>query len=155
MPMNFERAADTESVIVALRGCNDEISYRSLANQTSLTVERTKQVLASARRVLVNEKIMFGVVRGEGLRRLTDNDIVDLPPSFHKRVFKGAGRQLKYQGCINDFAALGKAKQHTQTINLTILNALRRQANVKAEPPPVKLTPQPMPNVTQLIKAKS
>lgn len=153
MPMTFERNNDTESVVVALRGCNDEISYKSLAHQTGLTVERAKQVLASARRVLVNEKILFGIIRGEGLRRLTNDAMVDLIPAFNTRVFKAAGRQIKYQGCV-DVAALSKAKQHTQTINLTVVHALRRQANVKAEPPAVKLTPQPMPNVTQLIQGK-
>src|SRR4051812_43492873 len=100
MPLTFERNIDTDAVVIALRGVNDEISYRSLASQTGLSVSRAKQVLASARRALRSEGVLFGVVRGEGLRRLTDSDIVKKPEAFKKRVFRGAGRELKDQSLI-------------------------------------------------------
>lgn len=154
MALTFERSPDTDAVIAALRGCNNEISYRDLARQSGLSFGRTKQVLASARRALRADKILFGTVRGEGLRRLTDSDIVKKPEAFKKRVFRGAGRELKDQSMIANFGGLEKVEQHTSTINRTVLNAMRAQANVKAEAPKVKTAPQPMANVAQLIQAK-
>lgn len=154
MPMTWERSVDTESVVVALRGVNDEISWRSVASQTGLTLARVKAVMPSARRALRSEGVLFGVVRGEGLRRLTDSDIVKKPEAFKKKVFRGAGRELKDQSLISNFGALPKVEQHTSTINRTVLNVLRQQAGVKVQPPAEKMTPVPLPNVTQLVKGR-
>jgi hypothetical protein len=150
--MSFERSADTDSVIIALRGCNNEVSYRDLANQAGLTLQRTKQVLASARRVLrADNGVLFGVIRGVGLRRLTDVDKVKKPEAFKKRVFRGAGREIKDLGTISDFGGLSKADQHSVSTNRTVLNVLRHQSNVKPEPPKATTAKQPMPDIAKLI----
>lgn len=155
MPLTFERSADTDAVIIALRGCNNEISYIDLARQAGLTVDRTKQVLSSARRALRSESgVLFGTIVGEGLRRLTDADKVKKPEAFKKRVFRGAGREIKDLATISDFGNLEKSDQHSVTTNRTVLNVLRQQAMVKPEPPKVGTAPQPMANVAQLIQAK-
>ena len=155
MPLTLERSADTDAVIVALRGVNDEISYVNLARQSGLTLQRAKQVLPSARRALVSESgILFGVIQGEGLRLLNDEDKARKPDAFKKKVFKGAGRELKHLATISDFNALAKTTQHKVTIDRTTLNVLRQQAAVRAELPKTRMTPQPMANVSQLIKAK-
>ena len=155
MALTFERSPDTEAVIVALRGCNNEISYRDLARQSGLSLGRAKQVLASARRVIRSEGVLFGVIRGEGLRRPTDSDKVKKPEAFKKRVYRGAGRELKDLSTIANFGALEKVEQHSCTINRTVLNVLRQQANVKPEPKKTVMTPQPMANITALIGAKA
>jgi hypothetical protein len=154
MPLTFERSPDTDAVIVALRGCNDEISYADLARQAGLTLSRAKSVLPSARRAIRAETgVLFGVVRGEGLRRLTDADKVKKPEAFKKRVVRGAGRELKDLGTIN-VAGLQKSEQHSVTINRTVLNAMRQQAMVKPEPPKEKTAPQPMANIARLVASK-
>ena len=157
MPLSFERSADTDAVIVALRGCNNEISYMDLARQAGLTLMRTKSVLRSARRALRSESgVLFGTIIGEGLRRLTVADKVKKPEAFKKRVFRGAGRELKDLASISDpeYNNLEKASQHSVTTNRTVLNILRQQALVKPEPPKEKMAPQPMANVAQLIQTK-
>lgn len=154
MAMTFERSPDTDAVIHTLQGCNNEISYRDLARQSGLTLGRAKQVLASARRALRSEKILFGTIRGEGLRRMTDSDKVKKPEAFKKRVARGAGRELKDLATIANFGALEKVEQHACTINRTVLNVLRQQARVKPEERGIDITPQPMANVSRLIQAK-
>ncbi len=155
MKMTFERSPDTDAVIVALRGCNNEISYRDIARQSGLSLNRSKQVLASARRALRADKILFGTIRGEGLRRLTDSDKVRKPEAFKKRVFRGAGRELKDLSTIANFGGLEKVEQHSCTINRTVLNVLRQQARVKSDVQKEEMTPQPMANVSRLIQAKA
>lgn len=155
MPLTFERSADTDAVIIALRGCNNEISYVDLARQAGLTVDRTKRVLSSARRAIRSESgVLFGTIVGEGLRRLTDADKVKKPEAFKKRVLRGAGRELKDLATISDFGNLAKSDQHSVTTNRTVLNVLRQQAMVKPEPPKMSTAPQPMANVAQLIQSK-
>ena len=155
MPLSFERSADTDAVIIALRGCNNEISYRDLARQAALTLDRTKDVLTSARRALRSESgILFGTIRGEGLRRLTDADRVKKPEAFKKRVFRGAGREIKDLATISDFDKLSKAEQHSVTTNRTVLNVLRQQATVKPEPPKPAMAAQPMANVSKLLQGR-
>lgn len=150
--MTFERSADTESVVTTLRGVNLEISYRQLAQQADLSPKRTMSVLASARRILENEGILFGVNRGVGLRRLSDTDKVKQPEDFKKRVFRGAGRALKRLGTISSFENLSQPDRHSVVTNKTILNVIRSQAQVKPEISKIKIAPQPVVNVAKLIK---
>lgn len=156
MPMTFERSADTDAVIIALRGCNNEISYTDLARQAGLTVARTKAVLPSVRRALFSESgVLFGVIWGIGLRRLTDADKVKKPEAFKRRVVRGAGREIKHLGSI-DYPNLQKSDQHSVTTNRTVLNVLRAQAKVKPElPKPSPIAPQPMANSEKLISRKN
>ena len=155
MALTFERSADTDAVMIALRGCNNEISYTDLARQAGMAVGRAKQVLSSARRALRSESgILFGTIRGEGLRRLTDTDKVKKPEAFKKRVFRGAGREIKDLATISNFEHLTKSNQHAVTTNRTVLNVLRQQAMVKPEPAKQTIAPQPMANVSKLLQSK-
>lgn len=155
MPISFERSADTDAVIVALRGCNNEIGYAELAKQAGLTLARTKQVLSSARRAIRSESgVLFGTITGVGLRRLSDADKVKKPEAFKKRVFRGAGREIRDLSTISDFGNLSKPDQHSVTTNRTVLNVLRQQSLVKAEPKKAETAPQPMVDTAKLIQMK-
>lgn len=156
MPINFERSADTDAAINVLRGVNHEIAYIEAARRAGLGLQRFKAVLPSARRALSNEGILFGVITGQGLKRLTDADKVKKPEAFKKRVFRGAGRELKHLATISDFGALSKADQHSVTLNRTVLNAMRKSAAVKSDEAekPVA-SPQPIPNVALLASFKA
>jgi hypothetical protein len=154
MALVFERSPDTDAAISVLRGINDEISYADAAKRAGLGTPRFKCVLASARRALRSEGILFGVIRGEGLRRLTDQDKVKKPEAFKKRVMRGAGRELKDLSTIADFGALGKTDQHSVTLNRTILNAMRQSASVKPDKITPTASPQPMANVAVLASMK-
>ena len=112
-------------------------------------------ILGSARRILEKEGILFGTIRGEGLRRLTDSDIVKLPTSFHKRTARGAKRELKRQDCYTNFEELPQTERHTATLARITLNAVLASATTKTEAPKPKAAPQPMASVadiTRLVK---
>ena len=154
-PATFERSPDTDAVVVALRGANREISYKSIAQQTGMAMRRVMGILGSARRILEKEGILFGTIRGEGLRRLTDSDIVKLPASFHKRTARGAKRELKRQDCYTNFEDLPQTERHTATLARITLNAVLATVTTKPEASKPKAAPQPMANVadiTRLVK---
>jgi hypothetical protein len=152
MSLTFDRSPDTNDVLEVLRGVNDEISYKDLAKKTSLTIARVKQVLPSARRMLfAQDGTLFGCIWGEGLKRMTDQDKARKPEAFKKRVFRGAGRELKHLESI-EISRLSKADQHMTTTNRTILELMRREAQVRSEPPPPTQTaPKPLPDMKRLV----
>jgi hypothetical protein len=155
MAMTFERSPDTDAVIRILRGCNDEISYLDLARQAGLSMQRMKAMLPSARRAIrAQSGVLFGVIRGEGLRVLRDTDKVRKPEAFKRKVMRGAGREIKDLSTISDFNGLDKADQHSVTTNRTILNVIRQQAQVKVEPQNVTITPLALPDTEKIISSK-
>lgn len=152
MRLMLDRSPDTEAVVAVLRGCNNEISYEDMARQVRLPVARVKAVLASARRIIRTENgVLFGCLRGYGLRLLSDADKVKKPESFKKRVVRGAGREIQDLNTIANFGGLIKSDQHAVTTNRTVLNVIRQQAMVKPEPPKPTIARQPMPDVNKLI----
>ena len=154
-PATFERSPDTDAVVIALRGANLEISYKSIAQQTGLAIRRVMGILGSARRILEKEKILFGTIRGEGLRRLTDRDLPKLPARHLKRTARSTKRELKRQDCYTNFEALPQTERHTATIGMIALNAILGMATTKTDAPKPKAAPQPMANVadiTRLVK---
>lgn len=159
--MTFERSPDTEAVINVLRGVNDEITYAQLARRTGLSVTRVKQVLPSARRILESDLIGFGVIRGEGLKRLAPGDKAVLTVDVLDRIGRASGRGLKRTELTDvDYNGMDKAAQHIHTGNRTIINLMRNQAKTKAQPPkpeepkPEEPKPEsaPLPNVSNLIE---
>jgi hypothetical protein len=154
MPFTFERSPDTDAVIDVLRGCNDQIAYPDIATRAGLTLERAKGVLASARRVLRKDGILFGTIMGHGVHRLTDLDKVKKPETFKRRVARGAGREIKDLSTIADFGKLSKTDQHCVTLNRTLLHAIKQSASVQPEKVKPATTAAPLPNTGALIQQR-
>lgn len=155
MTPSFERSADTAAVINVLRACNDEITYEHLSARSNLALSRMRQVLASARRVIRREDgILFGSVKGKGLKRLDDQAKVKKPEAFKKRVARGARREVEDLGTISNFGALSKTDQHSVTTNRTVLNVIRQQAMVRPEEPSRSKVAPPIADITRLIPRK-
>lgn len=152
MAFRFERSPDTDTIIDILRGCNDQIEYVVLAHRANLPLERTKSLLPTARRALRKEGILFGTITGHGIHRLTDADKVKKPEAFKRRVFRGAGREIKDLTTISDFGKLSKTDQHAVTLNRTILTAMKQSAGVKPDKATsTGIAPSPLPNTAVLV----
>lgn len=134
MPLNFERSFLTETAVFILRGVNDEITYQGLAHRAGVTIERIKTVIPSARRILQNEKIIFGVITGVGLKRLGEADKARKTEVVKQKIARAAGRGEKEAAMI-DMEKLPSSDQLMVTTNRTIFHAIRRHALVKADPP--------------------
>src|SRR2546422_2865345 len=124
MAISWERSADTETVLQALRGVNDEISWIALIRQTGLTKKRLMSVLASARRILKGEKILFENIHGEGLKRCTDADKAHKPAKRLLRVTRAMKRELSDLATIENFGAMAQTDQHLATTYRITCNAI-------------------------------
>jgi hypothetical protein len=140
--LNFERSPDTEAVIIALRGVNEEATYQGLAKQANMSLLRLKSVLRSARQILRREKILFGTITGVGVKRLADTDKVRKSEDNKKRMANAAKRGIKELDTIEHFELLIPIDQLTVTTNRTIFHLTRQQlkAMPKAEPVPASST---------------
>lgn len=151
MEMNFERSPQTDAIVSILRQVNDDISYVDLALRSNLPVSRTKELLGSARRILRRQKIMFGTILGEGLKRLGDTDKVRKSEDNKKRMARAAGRAIRELDTIEAFERLSNSDQLIVTTNRTILNLTRGQLMTKPTMPTT--APQAeTPSTTNLLR---
>lgn len=150
--LTFERSIDTQTVIDTLRGVNDEISYGHLAQRCKLSTARVKQVLASARRSLRRENILFGVIFGQGLRRLGDLDKARKTENIKRKISRAAKREIKDLATIEHFEALPNIEQTMVSTNRVVLHVIAQQAMVKPELKQSAPSAQ-VPNVARLLSA--
>lgn len=133
----FKRSQLTETVIGVLRGVNDEISYSELAKRAKVSVPDVKKVISSAKKVLMDEKILFESIVGYGLERLTDSGKILRSEKNKKRLKSGSKRSIKELNTIHNYNELSHDDQIKATINRTLFELILR------EPEPVKEEPQP------------
>lgn len=153
MHATFERSPDTQAVIMVLRGVNQEISYANLSSAANMSLDRTKSVLPSARRILRNEsKILFGTVTGWGLKRLSDFDKVRKSESNKKRVRNAAGRALKELETLEKFELMPPSDQVTVTTNRTIFAMIRQHTGATPKPATDARKPPEAPHVDNLVQ---
>lgn len=151
MNPSFERSPDTDRVITALRGVNQEVTYGDLAKLASLSTPRTKAVLTSARRALRKEKILFGTIVGYGLKRLNDEDKVGKSEANKKRMMRAAGRAIKEIETIQAFDRLSPSNQVVVTTNRTIFAMTRQHLTASPKAAPPQPTEAPSTNTENLI----
>lgn len=151
--MMFKRSQLTDQVIDLLRGVNEEISYSELAKRLKVPVPDAKKVLPTARKVLMNEQIMFEAIVGYGLQRLDDSGKVIKSEKNKKRLRSTSKRSLKELETIHDYNKLTHDEQIKATINRTLFEVILREP----EPPKDDLgivKPDPATNVVKIPKLK-
>jgi hypothetical protein len=78
------------------------ILYDELSKEAQCNVLEKRNVLETARRTAIREvKAVFGVVRSEGIKLLTDAETVDDGVDGRKKIRRAAGRNLKKHVCVN------------------------------------------------------
>lgn len=154
-PMILERHPDTEAVMTVLRGVNDEIAYEEIARQSLLSVSRVKSVLRSARLSLRREnQILFGTVKGWGLKLLSDAEKVRTSDGRKKRIANSATQGIKDLESIQQFDRLMKADQHSVVTDRTVFNVIRQQSKVRAVDPPRRTSSAPLPDSGSLVRSR-
>ena len=85
---------------------------------------RERYVLSSARNIARREnRIMFGVLAGIGLRRLNDSEIADTPRQRFRRIRNEADKTCKEVACA-DFSKLTPIEQRSASTALSIAGAI-------------------------------
>lgn len=159
--MNMEKQPEfklsTDSAALALRltevAVGDIVRYDDLSKAIGRDVRSSAAgALESARRVAQRDsRAVFASVRGEGLRRLTDAEIVDLSDSGRDRIRRQAKRTAKKLVCV-DYDALPAEKKVKHNAALSMMGAL---ASIATDTAQKRLEKQIAETGKQLPAAKS
>lgn len=123
------RSKLTNDLITTLRQTNGPISYTALEGAVGLPLDSFRLNLATARRRLeADEGIVFETIRGEGLRRMSDSDIVKSATKFRHKIRRTAIGGTNRLSAVSDPGALSNAEQLTATLHRTVFEAVQRQA---------------------------
>jgi hypothetical protein len=119
----FQMSADARLLISHLRNATvgQDFSYEELSSVVSRPVGGGFGPLQTAlRRLLRDHDMVFGVIRGKGLRRLDDKGIVDEGSSFASHIRRKARRSFERMSKA-DFAALPREYQARFSAHTSIM----------------------------------
>lgn len=139
----FEKSATTQLLYTLLKGVNGEIAYERLVEATGKPLHEIRSALASARRSLERDRIVFATVRGVGLRRLSDGEKARSTEAIKKSIRRASGRGIRRLNAIENPAMMSNADQLTATINRTIFEAIRSHTAPAAAATPAEKSPVP------------
>lgn len=128
---------DTTTLIKYLNEKNENglITYDELNEVIGRNVQgEARGCLMTARhRLLVDEGIVFGVVRGEGIKRLNQEEVVDASDSHIVRSRRLAKRGFdKLTRGITDFTQLPPEKRIKHNVAATLFAAIRHMTKEKS-----------------------
>lgn len=134
-PATFEISMNTRLIRqrLAASKIGDVVSYVEMSTLISAPVSGSTASLQSAVNSLLHqERMRFGCIRGEGLKRLSDREIVAAANSDVDRIRRGARRGTIKITAVQDFAAMTPQDQLAHTTQLSILTATRAMTSHKA-----------------------
>ena len=111
------------------------ISYDELSGLAGRDVqEDARSLMESARRRAFNtDGRYFGVIRGEGLKRLSDEEIVDTSDVSHVKIRNASRRMVRtLTNGVRDFDAMSREKQVKHNASISAFGAIAQFSGVKA-----------------------
>jgi hypothetical protein len=103
----------------------EEIAYSELSELIGRDVTSERGALNSARRRLVRDhQMVFGVIRGVGLKRLDDAEIVGTGESVNDHIRRTARRAARQIACVRDFEAMPPEKRTQHNTWLSLFGAI-------------------------------
>lgn len=129
----FEMSADARFLIQRLSKLRmgESISYAELTKEVGKKVTGSFGALQTAKkRLLEDENMRFEPVRGVGLRRLTDGEIVSAAKENISRLRKGA-KSSSRKLFAADFSSLNNREQLNYTTHLSVFGAVASMTTQK------------------------
>lgn len=148
----FQLGLDTRLLIERLGEAEigETVAYADLTELLGRDVTgEARPALVSARhRLLADRHIVFGTVRGRGLKRLSDVEIVHAGTDALGRARRAARRGIKVVTAVTDFQALpdGEKVRHNAMVSvLGAIDALSSHAATQRIERCVAASPGPLP----------
>ena len=123
-----EMSVDTRILMDHLKevGVGETIAYTTLTRAIRRDV--TKEAygnLATARKALLREhQMVFGVVRGVGLKRLNDSEIATSGDYYRQAIHRKSQAGIKALSCVQEFTKLGQDEQIKHNASMSYLGAV-------------------------------
>jgi hypothetical protein len=148
---NFETAMETKLLAKRLLQAapGGTVSYADLSREVGYAVTGADSHLQSAlRQCLSQENAVFDNIRGEGYRRLTDEEIVSASSRDAERLRRGARRAIVKLSSVKDFSAMPPEKrlEHNARLSLfAVMRAMAKESAVKTITPHVQVANNQLP----------
>jgi hypothetical protein len=111
------------------------IDYDELSTIAGRDVQQdARSLVTSARRRAFNtDGRCFGVIRGAGLKRLSDEEVVDSSDVTHIKIRNASRRMLRTLTLgVQDFAGMSREKQVKHNASISAFGAIAHFSGVKA-----------------------
>lgn len=128
-----QMSADARLLIAKLAtiGVGEFVSYTDLSEVISRPVSGSSAALQTAvKRLLRDSDIVFGTVRGEGIKRLADAEIVDEGAAAMNAIRRKARRTVERQ-MKADFSKLDRERQAKFSAQVSVASAIAMMAQPK------------------------
>lgn len=131
----FQLSADAKTLASVLREVTvgDTVTYKRLSQSIARDVQTdARGALQTARRLVMNEdRIVFDAVRGEGLVRLKDEQIVSLSDRARDHIRRTSRKTAKALVCV-DYDALSPDMQVKHNTGLSMLGVIAELSTSKS-----------------------
>lgn len=103
-PSIQEASAASRLIYAALKpkAVGESVTYVELSSVVRFDVQRNRGSLATARRMLLREGIVFGIIQGVGLKRLDAAGVAAEVSRGLKSVHRGANRTMRKAETVAD-----------------------------------------------------
>jgi len=132
-----EMSIETSLLVERLKqsAVGDVVTYAEMSTLVGRNVQGDGySAMASARRICQREeRMVFEVIRNEGLKRLNDSGIVATGGVNLKRLGRQARRGVKTLACVTDFDALPPDQQVEHNMTMSMLGALAQMVKPKQQ----------------------
>lgn len=117
---------DVQILVDFLRGKTGLVKYSEMTTVLGRDVRGAAwTVLAAARRALEREGIVFGTVRGVGIKRLNDVEIIGTGRAALTRARRAMRRSINTVGCV-DYDSLDDDSKVQHNTYLSIMSAINK-----------------------------
>lgn len=123
---DFQMSSDARLILAHIRkkSVGEVATYDELSNVISSTVNGATGSLRTAmRRMLKDDDIVFAVVRGVGIKRLNDGEIVDESQSYSNAIRRKAKNSFERVSKV-DFQKLTTQQQARASAQMSIMATL-------------------------------
>lgn len=130
-----EMSADTRAVVDYLRKETEPVvPYAKLNELTGRSLNgKHRYILISAlKHLLANDGLVYGAVRGVGIKRLNDTEIVAAGSETLPRIRRAARRGIKRLTSVQDFNALKPDDQTKHNALVSVLGVMAHAAKPKS-----------------------
>jgi hypothetical protein len=120
---SFKRSLETQEIIAALEKMQpgELVTYADLSRIAGEPISGASGALQSAKRIVENEnEFAFAVERKLGIRRLTDEQIVDDTHGARVKICRHSKRALNRLSAIKDFSSLDDNKKRAHQAHAVI-----------------------------------
>lgn len=120
---------ETTLVYQRLQRCEREevVTYKELTDLIGRNIQAYRTPLTSATRKMLNyDNVDFQVVRGLGIKRVNDTEIVNSSDSTFVRIRRTALKKSKQLACVEKFNDLTEELKAKHNASLSVLGAIRQ-----------------------------